>query len=181
MLLPKYFFVFDVESIGLHGEGFAVAWVVIDAKTSERVDERAILCSPDSALGTGFDRQWIEDHVIHHLEPLGKEDRYPTPRDVRGQFWIAWLHWRERGAWMAADVCWPVEARFLFDCVHASGIRKSAAPYPLIDIASARLAVGLDPISVCERLSDERPAHHPLADSRQSARLLIEALEKGGM
>jgi hypothetical protein len=79
---------------------------------------------------------------------------------------------------LAADCAWPVEARFLAACVDDQPEQRAwEGPYPLIDIASVRLAAGLDPLATVERLPSEMPAHDPLADARQSARLLIEALK----
>jgi hypothetical protein len=50
-------------------------------------------------------------------------------------------------------------------------------PYPLVDVASVRLAAGLDPLGAYDRTAGELPVHNPLADARQSARLLLEALK----
>jgi len=183
MTLPSYFFVFDVESVGLHGEGFAVGWSVIQVKQDGhrlRWHESAHgyeACHHDVAQGNRSDRAWIVEHVVPHLEAVNTS---ATPEQVRQRFWKAWLHWKERGAQLAADVAWPVEARFLNTCIDdAPASRTWEGPYPLIDIASVRLAVGLDPLGTEERRGDELPAHNPLADARQSARLLVEALQKG--
>jgi hypothetical protein len=74
-------------------------------------------------------------------------------------------------------VPWPVEAHFLSECVaDRPQEREWQGPYPLLDVASVRLAAGLDPLATVDRLPSELPAHDPLADSRQSARLLVEAL-----
>jgi hypothetical protein len=54
--------------------------------------------------------------------------------------------------------------------------REWGGPYPLHDLASVQLALGLDPLAVNERLPDEMPEHHPLMDDRQSARQLVSAL-----
>jgi hypothetical protein len=40
------------------------------------------------------------------------------------------------------------------------------------------MAVGMDPLGTNERLPNELPIHDPLADACQSARLLIQALNK---
>lgn len=50
--------------------------------------------------------------------------------------------------------------------------------FMVFDVASVRLAAGLDPLASAPRLDGELPAHDPLRDARQSARLLIEALDK---
>ena len=38
------------------------------------------------------------------------------------------------------------------------------------------MALDRDPMATNERMPDELPAHHPLMDARQSARLLVDAL-----
>jgi hypothetical protein len=180
---PPLFMVFDVESIGLHGEGFAVGYVIVDSETGREEDAGLFHCSPDRADGRPAGRDWIEANVPdladccpgnpHHNLP----DPRTAPRHVRDLFWWAWERWKANGAILAADCPWPVEARFLLACVADDPIaREWQGPYPLIDVASVRLAAGFDPLATVDRLPDELPAHNPLADARQSARLLIEAL-----
>lgn len=164
--------VFDVESIGLHGEGFAVGFVVVD-RDGKEIEQGGHCCDPINASGNRGAREWVAANV-----PAFAYD-CDGPDQVREKFWAAWQRWKAKGAALAADCCWPVEARFLIQCVHAEpDEREWAGPYPLIDVASVRLAAGLDPLGTEARRPDELPAHDPLADARQSARLLIEALHK---
>lgn len=176
--IPKsaLFMVFDVESVGLHGEGFAVGWVVVDSHGVE-YDAMRFVCSPRWAKGTREGREW----VAANLPPLTLTDyETPTPVAVRAAFWQEWQHWKAQGAVLVADCAWPVEARFLAACVDdRPDEREWQGPYPLHELASFRLAAGLNPLGTADRLPSELPAHDPLADARQSARLLIEAL-KGG-
>lgn len=178
MKAPDYFMVFDVESVGLHGEGFSVGFVVLDANTGEEVAAAGWECLPMYADGTQEDRGWVANNV-----PLGIPGMRPcqTTRDVREHFWGAWTEWKAKDAVLAADVPWPVEARFLAACVDQGQTarrnpRAWDGPYPLLDIASIRYAVGLDPLGTEERTMAEKPAHNPICDARQSARLLWEAL-----
>jgi hypothetical protein len=169
--LPPYFMVFDVESVGLHGDGFAVGWVVIDTRTGQEVEAQRLFTTHHAARGRERDREWVQENVRIEGAPV-----YRLPCMVRDAFWAAWARWRDEGAWLAADVAWPVEARFLAACVDDVNGRDWGGPYPLVDIASVRLAAGLDPRGTVPRREDEEPAHDPLADARQSARLLMEAL-----
>lgn len=178
---PQLFMVFDVESVGLHGEGFAVGYVVIER--DKEVESGYFHCWPDAARGDADGRAWIAENVVPILEGSGLAQTYsdglrsPDPKQVRNAFWAAWRGWKAKGAILAADCPWPVEARFLIACVEDDPApRNWSGPYPLIDVASVRLAAGLDPLGAEERLDREKPIHHPLADARQSARLLIEAL-----
>lgn len=170
----EVFMVFDVESIGLHGEGFAVGWTVIDAVGNE-LDWGCFACHPDDADGDDEGREWVGNNV--HAAVFPHPGEY-GPMWVREEFWLAWQRWKSRGAVLVADCCWPVEARFLARCVDDDRkVRYWQGPYPLHELASIRLAAGLDPLGVNERLPSELPAHDPLADARQSARLLVEALD----
>lgn len=170
MSKPK-FMVFDVESIGLHGEGFAVGWVVID-ETGEELEVSQIACDPSQASGSSAGRQWVKENALFKINAK-------SPREVREGFWARWKWFKSQGALLAADVAWPVEANFLTACVREDhNSREWEGPYPLIDIASVRLAAGLDPLGKEDRLSGELPEHDPVADARQSARLLIEAINK---
>jgi hypothetical protein len=164
------FMVFDVESIGLHGEGFAVAWVVI-TRMGERLGEGCLSCDPGLADGTDESRGWVGENV----PPLYITS--PTIQHLRNTFWHEWRHWAGQGAVLVADCAWPVEANFLSACVRLNhSEREWQGPYPLHDLASVLLALGADALAVTERLPDELPAHHPLMDARQSARQLVAAL-----
>jgi hypothetical protein len=172
---PELFMVFDVESIGVHGEGFAVAFVVVDRSGSVR-DEGLFACPTDRANGDDEGRAWVAENVKLNPDDVVECD---DPKDVRSEFWAYWCKWKEQGAVMAAECSWPVEARFLIACIddHPAS-RYWGGPYPLHDIASVRIAAGFDPLTTVDRLPNELPAHDPLCDARQSARLLIEALSK---
>jgi hypothetical protein len=170
----QLFFVFDVESAGLHGEGFAVGWVIVKGDGS-RVSEGCLSCPPLEA-GCRDEKDW--EWVKANVPPIPVT--HPTPYFLRGAFWKEWLKWKEQGALLVADCAWPVEARFLLDCVDDQTAHRTwEGPYPLHDLASVLLTRGLDPLATRDRLADELPKHNPLADARQSARLLTEALTHG--
>lgn len=172
MNAPLYM-VFDVESIGLHGEGFAVGYVVVN-KGGERLAEALITCPPDAACGNDTGRQWVAEN-IPAWEPT---EAWHSPVGVRSAFGRDWKAWKALGAVLVADCAWPVEARFLAAWVDDVPLaREWQGPCPLHDLASVLLALGRDPLATNERLPDELPAHNPLCDARQSARLLIEALK----
>ena len=164
------FLVFDVESVGLHGEGFAVGYVV-KRGDGEHMADGLFACHIGMAKGTREDREWVEQNV----PPLAWN--CDTPQEVRAKFWSVWIEWRAKGALLVADCAWPVEARFLATCVddHAP-FRNWEGPYPLHDLASVLLAHGKDPLENRERLPDELPAHDPVNDAAQSARILLEVL-----
>ena len=172
MNTEKIFFVFDVESIGLHGEGFAVGWVVI-GETGATYEESYLACPPGAARGSASSRGWVEEN-IPEIRPT-----HNTPIAVRDAFWGILKMWKKNGAAIVADCCWPVESRFLAQCVDDNPEdREWDGPYPLHDIASVLLAHGEDPLLTRDRLSDEIPQHNPLKDAKQSARILFSALAK---
>jgi hypothetical protein len=170
MTLPNLWMVFDCESVGLHGETFAVGYVVIDGEGKE-LERACWACYPDEAKGSEDGRQWVKENV-----PSLERNR-TGPKYIRGDFWGAWLIWRSRGAVLCADCTWPVETRFLSACVDDyPDPRVWNGPYPLYDLTSLRLAAGFDPLTTEDRLPHELPVHNPLADALQSARLLVETL-----
>lgn len=169
--MPDLFMVFDVESIGLHGEGFAVGFAVVDPKRQRPGHFAWFCCPPEKARGEDANRRWVAENVPA-MEPT-----HDSPREVRAAFWREWLRWKGEGAVLVADCCWPVEARFLAACVDDDPHgREWEGPYPLHDLASVLLALGQDPLATKERLPSELPQHHPLADALQSARQLLDAL-----
>lgn len=164
------FMVFDVESIGLHGEGFAVGWVVVN-RHGARLAEGLLSCDPSICSGRPEDRDWVRAN-IPAMKPT-----HGSPAEVCSAFWVEWLRWAGQGAMLVADCAWPVEANFLSACVRLEpGGRAWTGPYPLLDLASIIWAKGGDPLELSERLADELPAHHPLMDARQSARQLLDWL-----
>lgn len=177
--------VLDVESVGLHGEGFAYGLVVVDLITGQELDRDLAWCNPNLVRscrsGPDAARAWIKTHVMPGLQTDQKH--WPThlnPWDVRDSFWKKWTQWRE-SAQLWADCGWPVEAKFLAKCVKDDPVNRAwSGPYPLQEIATVIQLAGGDPLADYARLPGELPKHHPLADARQSARLLSEAMQKIG-
>ncbi len=167
------YMVFDVESIGLHGEGFAVGYVVVNGHGETMAPDQRYACPPEAAAGDDEGRRWIAENC----PPIPAT--HATPREVRDAFWRDWNQYKERNARLVADFAWPVEARFLAACVDddPNSVGKAyQGPYPLHELASFMVAAGMDPHATYARLPDE-PQHDPLGDARQSARLLMRALK----
>src|SRR3569833_2513776 len=106
------FMVFDEESVGLHGEGYAVGWVVID-EAGRAIASASYACDPDRADGSAAGREWVRENAP--MPRMGYD--CSAPRWVRDEFWRACLYAKVQGALLAADCAWPVEARFLAQCV----------------------------------------------------------------
>lgn len=179
MISEQKFFVFDVESVGLHGEGFAVAGGVYLANGSTQW-EFSYSCPIDEAKGDDDDRKWVKEHVpildLTHRNPI----------EIRDAFWSDWLKAKAQHPQivMAVECGWPVEARFLCSTINDDKAgRNWKGPYPLHEIATYMSAAGMNPMGIYHRTSSEVPQHNPLADARLSARLLAEAiirLRRGG-
>lgn len=170
--MRKLYMVFDVESVGLHGEGYAVGIVVVN-DLGALVEERCYACDPRAVrAGTDKDIQWVMDNAFDDLAIT-----HTTATGVRNAFWKYWMGWKDEGVLLFADCQWPVEARFLHACVEGNlEERNWNGPYPLHDIATVLLCKGKDPTGTFPRFKDELPVHNPLCDARQSARILIEHL-----
>lgn len=189
--------VFDVESVGLNGEGFAVGFVILESDGTFGEAHRAT-CRPDDAAGVYvicrpsgsgqdamlakaemLDRQW----VAHNCPFVGDEAvTFANPKPLRAWFWKHWQRFRSEGCLLWADCCYPVETTFLADCVRdhmpgdladGRGDTRFNAPFPLCDVAMLRVAIGdADPTRNTTRHADDEPAHDPLNDARHSAREL---------
>lgn len=170
--MNQSYFIFDVESIGLHGEGFAVAGGVYLPNGAAQW-EFAYSCPTDECEGDDDDRTWVSENIpILYVT-------HRSPKVMRDDFWQQWMKAKREGAEMAVECGWPVEAGFLARCIHQGiGDRKWEGPYPLHEIASIMKAAGMDPMAKYDRTPSELPPHNPLADARQSARLLSIALSK---
>lgn len=161
--------VFDVESVGLHGEGFAVGWTILN-RAGEELGSGLYSCPLDAATGADSDREWVQANVMPHLGAPNCE----TPQQVRDAFWKEYQTLKATGpVELWTDCGWPVEANFLTACVKdAPEDRNWEGPYPLLDVAVMLRAAGFDPIGNYGMRPDDEPAHNPLFDARQSARVL---------
>lgn len=168
------FFIFDVESVGLYGEGYAVAGGVFI--NGEKMRGFFFACDLAEAVGTPTDREW----VCENIPPFPAT--HPTPRQVRTAFWSEWRTAKQLypNLVMAGECIYPVETNFVATCIRDDEeSRKWEGPYPFHEISSIMLAAGMDPHGTYTRIPGvETPVHHPLADTYLSARLLYTALRK---
>lgn len=166
----------DVESLGLYGTGFAVGVSVWDKVTRQEVDTfygrvDHTTC-PDFAHVSTDTMNWLNQHVFPVLDPVNYESLFL----MREAFWSFIQSWKAQGSCeIIADCGSPVEAHFWADCVKQDiNTRNYQGPYPLHELATRLLQVGLDPIGTFPRTESELPLHHPVKDARQSARLWLE-------
>jgi len=135
----KSYFVFDVESVGLHGQGFAVAGGVY-LENGATQWEFSFACPISECEGNDSDRQWVKENVP------ALEETHRTPTEMRGSFWVMWMIAKSNGAEAAAECLWPVESRFLSDCIKDDAQFLLSAPYPIHEIASIMAAAGMNPM-----------------------------------
>jgi hypothetical protein len=167
----KYYMVFDVESIGLHGTGFAVGGGAFYS-TGAQMASFSFACPSEGLKGDPKDIEWVNDNI-----PL-LEITHRSPRQVRKAFWDTWLEYKSiyPGIVMVAECPWPVESNFLSACIQDDPSRIEDAPYPLYDVSSIMLACNEDPMATWERKESELPNHDPLADATLSARILTSLI-----
>jgi hypothetical protein len=123
--MSELYFVFDVESLGLHGIGFAFGFVVVDADGNE-LDSGYAAIKPDLVgadqetlefLGKNvFPALWGYTHQIPEVLTNGESKngaQVRTFREFRTTFWQKWLEWKEKGALMVSDCAWPGKAPIL--------------------------------------------------------------------
>jgi len=190
MMERKYYFSFDVESVGLLGRPFAVGWVIVD-ETGKEYEEGCLVSGTPIAIIK--ESAWIIENVIPALPEFSErsflEDEYyisPSSNcydeyDMYEKFWKAWTEAEKDypGILMVTDTPFPVEAGFLLR-MHREGViflTLENSPYPLIDVASVLFAHGHDPIANYDRKENEMPVHHPTKDARCSVRIMLECMK----
>lgn len=183
VLFGQEVFIFDVESIGLHGEAFSVAGGIYPTQVDEKLLTRVISGRSEfhfaidrrQAHGDSADRDWVDQNVPDATPGY----RCSSAEELRNKFWNEMVSARDAAGdpiYVAADCCWPVEANFLSHCIaDKPEERKFKGPYPLLDISTVAAIVGFDEFSDIPR-SDRETLHHPLWDVRYSARKLAHCL-----
>lgn len=173
--MTNLIFSFDVESLGLYGEGFAVGAVVLD---DGKIADKCIF-NCDIKNCDNYDKcpkstlEWLDENVLKTLP----EPNCKNTKEVRDNFWQFYTKYSKET--IIADCGTPVEANFLRQCVLDDiDNRMWKAPYPLHELGTLLLLVGQDPIGTFARTEDELPKHNPLCDALQSARLWHEFYPK---
>ena len=188
----KHYLSFDVESVGLFGPPFAFGYVVVDETGKEheamlhafdfRKSPFLHIYEPTTRSRWNFtegDREWVTNNVVPALPEkwvncVGLKDFLSS---VYYDVWSR-AHKDYENLTFVTDCPFPVEANFVEVMLREVSKRDMQhSPYPLIDVASVLLTVGLDPTGTFPRRENELPAHNPVNDARQSVRQMLEALE----
>lgn len=148
----KNIFVFDVESISLHGEGFAVGAIVSDKNGI--ILEKFELLSLEGKEKAG---DWVKENVIPHLLEM---PTCKTSLELRTAFYDFYMKHRDTSE-IWSDCNFPVETNFLSAIVNDDpNQRQWNMPYPLKDISTI-VDVNIDRNKDFPNLRK----HHPLDDS----------------
>jgi hypothetical protein len=152
----------DVESLGVNGQAFAWAGCLLNTEL-EIIEEQACHKTPLPVFPDQLsDYEWVVANVT--TPEISREvNRHENLLTEFWKFYRAAQH-----PIIVADCPFPVEANFLRDIS-----RLTSEPfYPIIDVASMLFAEGFNPTGTYQRLANEYPAHNPLNDARQAARLM---------
>lgn len=159
----KKYFVFDVESIDLHGEGFAVSAIVTDNKGN--IEDKFELLSTEGSEKVSI---WVKDNVLPHLTEMPKCE---TLKELRTNFYNFYLKYKDScDIW--SDCNFPVETNFLSAVVRDDiESRQWNMPYPLKDISTI-VDINIDRSINCD--IENLRKHHPTDDCIASLTLLLK-------
>ena len=154
-----------MESTDLHGKGFAVGAIVLNAKTGEEVDSfmlKSFEAEKESC-------EWVKKNVLPWLKDM---PAVPTDRELRDRFWKFYTEHKDTcDIW--ADVAYPVETNFLESLFRDDPENRAfAMPYPLLDISS-HVDVSIDRVKFSQLMGLEK--HNPFHDARASAFSLLRS------
>jgi hypothetical protein len=168
----------DVESNGLHGEAFAVGAVLINAE-GKVLDEFLGRCPIKGEVDP-----WVIENVLPPME--GVPENYKQAKRMRTAFWEWYKQAKSQADYVLVDNGYPVEARFLLKCQDDDlDGRYWDHPFPLLDLASMLVQVGIKPLAiryklVAEQIDNQNQQHNPRFDAWVSALATLHALKLSG-
>jgi hypothetical protein len=183
--MKKNIFMFDVESIGLYGNGFAFGAVASDAK-GQILDKCAYAYLTEEIIkelnkidffvnGDGKD-------IISECKKL---QQVKSLKELRQKFYDFYLAYKSNCD-IYSDVNFPVETNFLKDVVMDDiENRQFTMPYPLLDVANvvpcnidrAEMYIQDNAGYIAQDVANRKPVkHNPLWDSMCSLYCLIKEL-----
>ena len=153
----KNILMFDVESDGLYGEGFAVGAIVVDC--NGMVIDHFELLSIEGK--NNVSESFVIDNILPYLTTMEKCN---TNLDLRNRFHEFYMKHKDTCK-VYSDCNYPVETNFLRDVVKDDEEnRKWEMPYPLLDVCSV-VDVNIDRNSLYEKaIGKVLRKHHPVDD-----------------
>jgi hypothetical protein len=164
-----YYFSVDVESVGLYGYPFAVAYIIFN-KNGVIVDKHLEYCPIDTEKSLKSDVEWIKTNVLHYFKNV--EYTCGDVGELYKKFWDNWIRAKNRyeEIIMIGDVIYPVETNFISQCVTLDlNNRQFKGPYPFCDISSIENNISdqrLKELKEYEKcLIETYPVHNPMNDA----------------
>ena len=168
LLGEKNMMVLDVESMGLHGDAFAFGYAIFHKGEVIASAEHSI--PREAVVGLSDDKKWIDANVPLMIPDLA------YPHQLREIFWKGYLLWRQVGCLVAADCPWPVEAKFLHQCIADDlANRRFMGPYPIYDLMSLGNLMSTNYNLTLGKPKGHRD-HHPLDDAIHSGKCFWKQL-----
>lgn len=168
---------FDVESNGLHGPAFAVGGMIIDLN-GEILDEFKARCPLQGEVDP-----WVQKYVLPPMKDFVQT--HTSAKAMRTAFWEWFKDAKSKADYVLMSNGYPVETRFLAQCQDDDlQARYWDHPFPVLDLSSMLLQVGIKPLAVRYRLVQDKLGnlpilqHNPLFDAHIAALAAIYALEQ---
>ena len=160
--MGKNIFMFDVESDGLYGKGFAVGAVVANEMCE-------IVETFELKVDTSISSDWVEENVLPHLKDM------PTcnsTKELRTKFYEFYMKHKDTCN-IYSDCNYPVETNFLNDIVQDDENRCWNMPYPLMDIATSD-NINMSRSELYENTAGKKlREHNPLDDAIASLYFML--------
>jgi hypothetical protein len=169
---------FDIESNGLHGKAFAVGSVLMNM-SGKVIDEFEARCPIRGEVDP-----WVRKNVLPAL--IDMPTKYPSGKALREAFWGWYKPAKAQADYVVVNNGYPVETRFLAACQDEDiENRYWDHPFPMLDLSSLLLQVGIKPLEVRHRLVEDQLGnqelqHHPRFDAWVSGLVTIKALKLSG-
>ena len=168
----------DVESNGLHGKAFAVGAVLIKCDGTI-LDEFSARCPIRGEVDP-----WVQKYVLPPM--VNFKSTHRSAKAMRTDFWEWFKSAKQQSDYVLFGNGYPVEARFFLDCQDDNlNERYWDHPFPVLEIGSLLMQVGIKPLAVQFRLvedelSGQNLQHNPRWDAWVTALVAIKAFELAG-
>jgi hypothetical protein len=177
MIPSRVIFSIDAETIGLYGQHFAIGYTIKNFEGKE-LENGYLACPAENVTGTGLSREWVQKNVIPSLkdQPI----THNNSRELYEEVYKVWMKVKKQytDVIAIAHCGYPVESNLFFKAFKIDPDRRYEGPYPLHEVATALLVVGINK-KEHPRLPDELPEHNPVHDARYASRLFLLAMNKG--
>lgn len=169
----------DVESNSLHGTAFAVGAVLMSLDGTI-IDEFQARCPIEGEVD-----KFVKKFVLPPMKDF--VETHKTAKQMRSDFWQWFVAAKDKCDYVLFSNGYPVETRFLSVCQDDDiEARFWDHPFPIIDLSSILLQVGVKPLAVrYQFVEDEMKGapveqHHPRFDAWVAALAAAKAFRLSG-